>query len=121
MSFLLSVFRMILNSDTRRLLTNPLHCFPFTCLHVSLAFMSYLVISRNSVCASYTTATFLHPPSFGVLLLFKDNELIAYRCCVRVAPQYKVSEPPGLSMAPVRLRKRGCGWSCLRPGACGGT
>lgn len=39
-------------------------------------------------------ASFLHPPPFGVLLLFKDNELIAYRCCVCVAPQYKVSEPP---------------------------
>lgn len=50
------------------------------------------------MCASYSTAAFLHPPSFGVLLLFKDNELIAYRCCMHVAPQYEVSEPlgPGL-------------------------
>lgn len=34
-------------------------------------------------------------PSFGVLLLFKDNELIAYRCCMHVVPTYDLSEPPG--------------------------
>lgn len=120
MLFLLSVVRF-LNFGTCRFLTNSLHCFPFTCLHISLAFMSYLVISRNSVCASCTRAAFLHPPSFGIILLFKDNELIAYRCYARGSPVRSFGAPwLGLSMAAAHLRKLGCRWSCLDPGACGG-
>ena len=118
---MLLVFRMILKFGTCRFFTNSLHCFPFTCLHIPLAFMSYLVISRNSVCASCPRAAFLHPPSFGIILLFNDNELIAYRCYAHGSSVPSFGAPRlGLSMAPAHLRKLGCRWSCLDSGACGG-
>ena len=120
-SFLLLVFRMIPNFGACRLLTNSLHCFPFTCLHTSLAFMSYSVIARNSVCASCTRPAFLHPPSFGIILLFNNNEVIAYRCYAHGSSVPRFGAPwLGLSMAPAHLRKLGCRWSCLDSGACGG-
>ena len=46
------------------------------------------------MCASCPRAAFLHPPSFGIILLFNDNELIAYRCYAHGSSVPSFGAPP---------------------------